>query len=109
MHHAAPDPPTLAPLWLAAGWTVVVVGGATTPAEARSLCERARGLLASGAVVVCNLADLERADITTVDALARLRLCARRLGSTLHLQLRSPQLAALLCWTGLERAVLDAR
>jgi hypothetical protein len=108
MRPIAATTPATAPLWLAAGWTVVVIGGATTPLELRSLCDCAQSLLYGGGVVVCDLSDLQCADIDTVDALAKLRLKARRLGLTLHIRTLSPQLAALLCWTGLERALLDS-
>jgi ABC-type transporter Mla MlaB component len=108
MRPIAATMPAAAPLWLAAGWTVVVIGGATTPLELCALCDRATSLFGDGGLVVCDLSDLQSADIATVDRLARLRLSARRLGTTLHMRLLSPQLAALLCWTGLERFLLDA-
>jgi anti-anti-sigma regulatory factor len=100
--------PTAAPLWLAAGWTVVVVGGATTAVELRWLCDCAESMLYGRGVVVCDLSEFHCADMASIDALARLQLSARRLGLTLHIRPLSPQMAALLAWTGLERALLGS-
>ena len=47
--------------------------------------DRVRRLLASGATVLCDVRDLTDADLATVDALARLRLEAGRLGADLVL------------------------
>jgi ABC-type transporter Mla MlaB component len=96
-------------LWLAAGWTVVVVGGATTTAEVHRACDRAVVLLlrSRGGVVACDLSRVLAPDIAAVDALARLRLTAMRLGAPLRLRPISPQLDGLLRLAGLERALLD--
>ena len=51
------------------------------------------------AVVVCDVSGL-RADIVTVDALARLQLTARRLGRRIELR-GTPELARLLAFVGL--------
>jgi anti-anti-sigma regulatory factor len=50
--------------------------------------------------IVCDAASLAP-DIDTVDALARLRLTARRLGAELHVRGVSPELRALLELCGL--------
>jgi len=93
----------VAPLWLAAGWTVVVVGGATTTAELRRLCERAGSLLCGrGVVVACDLTLVEAPDLGAVDALARLALLASRGDACLRLRPLSRQLGGLLCMTGLQ-------
>ncbi|HXA28452.1 MAG TPA: STAS domain-containing protein [Candidatus Angelobacter sp.] len=97
-------------LWLAAGWTVVVVGGATTSAEVCRACDRAVVLLRrsrGGGVVACDLSAVLAPDIAAVDALARLRLTALRLGAPLRLRPLSPQLHGLLRIAGLESALLD--
>ena len=101
--------PGSAPLWLAAGWTVVVVGGATTTAEVQRACRCATILLqrVAGGVVACDLRAVAAPDIATVDALARLRLSAVRLGASLRLCPLSPQLRDLLRWSGLDAALLD--
>lgn len=52
------------------------------------------------AVVVCDVGGL-RADIVTVDALARLQLTARRLGRRIELRGGTPQLTRLLAFVGL--------
>jgi hypothetical protein len=96
--------------WLATGWAVVAVGGATTTAELRRMCDRAEALLRSDPriVLACDLSGIDVPDLGAVDALARLRLtAARHAGATLLLRRLTPQLVVLLRWTGLEDAVLD--
>jgi hypothetical protein len=97
--------------WLAAGWTVVVVGGATTTAELRHACECASAMLRRDhrGGVVCDLSAMHAPDLEALDALARLRLTAQRLGARVTLRPLSPQLQTLVGWTGLERALLDDR
>jgi ABC-type transporter Mla MlaB component len=52
-------------------------------------------------VVLCDLAELSRADMGTVDALARLALRARRMGCLVSLRDASPELRELLALAGL--------
>jgi len=96
------------PLQLAAGWTLLVVGGITTSAEVPTLCALIPGLLGQGCVVVCDVSAVAAPDVAAVGALARLRLDARRRGAALRIEPVSCGLGALLCWTGLADAVLDA-
>jgi hypothetical protein len=96
------------PLHFAAGWTLLVVGGATTAAEVPSLCTRVPRLLGRGCVVVCDVSEVPAPDVAAVGALARLRLDARRRHAPLRIEPVSCDLGALLGWTGLAKAVLDA-
>ena len=82
---------------------VLSLGGPLARADLPALCERGRGLLeASGAdVLVCDASALEEADAVAVDAVARLQLTARRLGSRICLRHASEDLCALLGFTGL--------
>ena len=66
--------------------------------------------------MLCEAGELTDADLATVDALARLRLRARRLGCELRLEHASAQLRDLLCLLGFDDVVpcsaesgLDAR
>jgi anti-anti-sigma regulatory factor len=63
-------------------------------------------LEASNAVfVICDASALTKPDAVTIDALARLQLTARRLGHQLQLWHASPELVALLGFTGLSSVV----
>ncbi|MFF7190733.1 STAS domain-containing protein [Streptomyces sp. NPDC008222] len=87
---------------------------ATTPAvlhlpaslgrhEVVALCEDVRVRLVSGRaeVVVCDASGLGPPALTTVDALARLQLAARRAGGRIRLRDPAPALRALLDLSGL--------
>ncbi len=64
---------------------VLVVPHPVTFADVPLLCERLRGLYGGGArEVVCDLAAVTRADLAAVEAVARLRLTARRAGGRLR-------------------------
>jgi hypothetical protein len=82
---------------------VLAVDGALARADLPGLCARMRGLLeASGAdLVVCDVSALIGADAVAIDALARLQLTARRLGSRICVRHASPELRDLLAFTGL--------
>ena len=73
-----------------------------TPADVPAACERLRALVgASGAaVVVCDVGALE-ADLVALEALARLRLTARRLGCGLRLRNASRALEQMVAFCGL--------
>ncbi|WP_228386862.1 STAS domain-containing protein [Streptomyces katsurahamanus] len=76
-----------------------------TFADVPPLCERLRALYGAGADdVVCDLAALTRADLATVEAVARLRLTARRAGRGVRMRNAGPELLALLTLAGLEPA-----
>ncbi len=87
------------------GALVFAIGGAIARADIPALCERLQTLLSrnerSGATVICDVGELGRADAVAVEALARLRLTARRLGRRLQLRRASPELQALLALMGL--------
>jgi MFS superfamily sulfate permease-like transporter len=81
---------------------VLVVPDSLTFADVPSLCERLRGLFVSGAAeVVCDLGAVTRADLAAVEAVARLRLTARRAGGRVLLRNAGAGLVALLELTGL--------
>ena len=74
-----------------------------TRAEIPTLCadlaERLRGRGAG--VVICDVAAVGEPDVVTVEALARLRLTARRHGCALHVYGADPGLLTLLGFLGL--------
>jgi len=82
---------------------VLVVEGPIARTAVPGLCERVQTLLATrGAdVVTCDVAHVEHADATAVDALARLQLTARRLGRSIRLRNAPDDLRELLALTGL--------
>ncbi len=91
------------PLTLAAGWTVVQVTGPAGPVGMRLWCTQVGRLLMPGRVVVCDLRQLAGADLTTLDAVARLLLAARRAGSDLRVLAAGTELERLWEWAGLGR------
>ncbi|WP_328310617.1 STAS domain-containing protein [Streptomyces sp. NBC_00442] len=81
---------------------VLVLPDPLTFADVPLLCERLRGLYGGGArEVVCDLAALTRADLAAVEAVARLRLTARRAGGRLRMRGAGAGLVALLELAGL--------
>jgi ABC-type transporter Mla MlaB component len=90
---------------MAAGPSTIVLflGGPLARADLPRLCAHARILLtASGAdVLVCDASRLEDADCVAVDAIARLQLTARRLGSRICVRHAPVELEELLRLTGL--------
>jgi ABC-type transporter Mla MlaB component len=93
---AAPAPQTVA----------FAIGGPLTRADLPALCECVDTLLeSSGAdVMLCDVASADP-DAVTLDALARVRLAARRRGCETRLRGASTELVALLDFAGL-RGVL---
>ncbi len=87
--------------------TVFTIEGAVDRGGIPALCARLRALLESGAAetVVCDVGKLARVDLAAVDALARLRLVARRSGSRFWVRHASAELQALLAFLGLSDAV----
>ncbi|MFI6049133.1 lipid asymmetry maintenance protein MlaB [Streptomyces violascens] len=89
----APDP---------AEHPVLVVPAPLTLADVPLLCERLRVLYGAGVdEVVCDLAALGRADLAAVEAVARLRLTARRAGGRVRIRNAGAGLVALLELAGL--------
>lgn len=82
---------------------VLVVVGRVTPADVPRLCGELDDLLCGAAAteVICDVARLAEPDLTAVDALARLRLTARRAGCRLRLRGARQELLALLRLVGL--------
>ena len=72
-------------------------------ADVPELCARVRELLdrSDAALVICDVAGLSDPDCATVDALARIQLTARRLGSGLRLRGASDELHEVLALAGL--------
>jgi len=73
------------------------------------LCARLAGLLRSyereGAVVVCDVGGIAEPSAVTVEALARLRLTALRLGADLLIRGAQARLRQLLTFTGLDEVI----
>lgn len=85
---------------------LIRIAGPLRPGDVPGLCERVaaarHGPDAGGtADVVCDVAAVTTADLTTVDAIARLQLAARRAGRRIRLRNPSPALLALLGLVGL--------
>ena len=79
------------------------VGTTVTRADIPVLCAGLAAFLRGreGGVVVCDVAAVRRPDVVTVDALARLRLTARRHGWSLTVRGVAPDLLRLLHLIGL--------
>ncbi|MEU9794043.1 STAS domain-containing protein [Streptomyces sparsogenes] len=89
---------------------VLVLGRAVRRAEVPGLCARLRELAsrdAEGRPVVVDVGAVRTPDLAVLEALARLRLTARRLGRRIRLRGASGELRALLARAGLD-AVLPA-
>jgi ABC-type transporter Mla MlaB component len=91
---------------------VMIISGPIAQSDVPILCEQVRTLLegTDAGLVVCDLAALGGPDAATIDALARLQLTARRLGSGIRLRHACDELRDLLVLTGLDEVVrLDPR
>ncbi|MFE3098140.1 STAS domain-containing protein [Streptomyces sp. NPDC059248] len=82
---------------------VVRVTGRVLPADVPRLCAELSAKLGDRGdpEAVCDMGGLTRADLTAVDAVARLHLTARRLGCALRLRDTPAELTALLHLVGL--------
>lgn len=98
------------PIHMAASATSFAIGATVTRADIPVLCadfaELVRGR--SGGVVVCDVADVAHPDVVTVEALARLRLTARRHSWSLVVTGAGPDLLELVRLLGLTDALLQA-
>lgn len=85
------------------GGTVLVMSGPVPRDAIPAMCERARRLLQScdPGPVACDVGALAEPDATTIDALARLQLTARRLGRRVEFRSACEELEDLLTLTGL--------
>ena len=86
---------------------VFVLEGRIERADVDGLCERVRLLLANSnaRLVVCDVGTLTKPDAATIEALARLQLTARRLGSQVRLRHACDALQDLLALVGLSEVV----
>ncbi|GAA3769623.1 STAS domain-containing protein [Streptomyces chiangmaiensis] len=81
---------------------VLVVAGPVTRDDVARLGDEMRALMKeTGAVVVCDVAELRPVTLASVDVLARLQLAARRAGGRIRLRDPAPALRALLALVGL--------
>ncbi|MEU2183789.1 STAS domain-containing protein [Streptomyces thermolilacinus] len=89
---------------------VLRVGGLVEPADAPRLCAELTALLvgaAPGAPAAVDADALVRPGLAAVEALARLRLTAHRLGHPLTVRNAPPDLRALLALVGLADRLLS--
>ena len=82
---------------------VLMLRGEIGRADVPALCARVTALIErSGAeLIVCDVAEVSSPDCATVDALARIQLTARRLGSGLRLLGASDELHEVLAMAGM--------
>ncbi|MER7879412.1 STAS domain-containing protein [Streptomyces solisilvae] len=94
------NPPTLSP-------AVLVLDQPVTRAEVERLCERLSALArrAGPGPVTVDVGGVGRPNLAVVEALARLRLTAGRLGCRIQLRNARGELRRLLAWTGLDEAL----
>jgi anti-anti-sigma regulatory factor len=87
--------------------------GPLTRAETDRLCGRLAALLreraadSRAAPATVDTSDVTDPQLDTVEALARLQLTARRLGSRIRLHGTHTELADLLAWTGVDELLLQ--
>jgi anti-anti-sigma regulatory factor len=82
---------------------VMRIAGRLTPDDVPPLCEELSARISGTGVMeaVCDVGGLTHPDLAAVDALARLRLTARRLGCPIRLRNAGLELRALLDLVGL--------
>jgi ABC-type transporter Mla MlaB component len=95
---------------MAASTTYVAVAPTVTRGDIPALCAEVAGRLRGrgGGVVVCDVAQVVRPDVVTVEALARLHLTARRHGCTLLVHGAAPGLLELVSLLGLDDVLPQA-
>jgi ABC-type transporter Mla MlaB component len=78
------------------------------PADVSALCDRARAVIREelAAELECDVTGLAKPDLETVEALARVGLTARRLGTQIRLRGPSVELLDLLALCGLSVEVV---
>ena len=91
--------------------TVFTIRGPLGPMDVHGLCARLCASLVSAPaeVALCDVDELVEPDLLTIDALARLQLAARRMGSTVRLRAVPRDLHALLVCVGLDDVIPPAR
>lgn len=84
-----------------------VVAGPIVRADVAGLCERARQLMDRGGIaqVICDVRGVTDPDGTTIDALSRLQLAARRRGCRVVLRDVCPELRTLVALAGLSEVL----
>jgi hypothetical protein len=88
---------------------VLVIDPAITRADIPVLCARLADLVrpcGAGGVIVCDVSAIVDGGAVVVDALARLRLTAQRLGADIRVRGMPLGLRQLLVFTGLDEIVL---
>ncbi|WP_246201589.1 STAS domain-containing protein [Streptomyces alboniger] len=80
---------------------LIHVAGPLRPGDVPSLCEQVTAARHGPGDVICDVSAVTTADLTTVDAIARLHLAARRAGGGIRLRNPAPALLALLGLVGL--------
>ncbi|MCP9210719.1 STAS domain-containing protein [Streptomyces sp. NEAU-Y11] len=103
------EPPEVTPVPPRRPPVVLVLDGPVGRAEVPRLCERLGELAHGGGPgpVTVDVAAVSRPDLAVVEALARLRLTARRLGRGMRLRNAGGGLRELLVWAGLEETLSD--
>ncbi len=84
-----------------------VVEGPIVRADIPGLCERARQLMDRGGIaqVICDVGTVTAPDGTTIDALSRLQLAARRRGCRVVLRHTCEELRNLVALAGLSEVL----
>ncbi|WP_224058465.1 STAS domain-containing protein [Streptomyces kanamyceticus] len=82
---------------------LIRIAGPLRPGDVPPLCEQVAAVRhgPGGGDVICDVTDVTTADMSTVDAIARLQLAARRAGGRIRLRNPTPALLALLGLVGL--------
>lgn len=84
------------------GTVIWMLGPVIARADIPVLCDRIALALDRGAtLVICDVSTVTRADVATIDALARLHLIARRRGGRILVRGADPRLVGLLGLVGL--------
>jgi hypothetical protein len=98
------------PIQVTATETTFAVGATVTRADIPALCADLAALLGrrGRGVVICDVAGVARPTVVTVEALARLRLVARRHGWRLVVRGAGPDLLQLVALLGLADALPEA-
>ncbi|ATL30043.1 STAS domain-containing protein [Streptomyces formicae] len=82
---------------------LIRIAGPLRPGDVPPLCEQVAAARhgPGGSDVICDVTDVTTADLSTVDAIARLHLAARRAGGRIRLRNPAPALLALLGLVGI--------
>jgi ABC-type transporter Mla MlaB component len=90
----------------APGTVVWILGPVIARCDVPALCGRMATFLDRGAtLVICDVSAVTRADVATIDALARLHLIAGRHGARILVRGADSRLVGLLCLVGLREVL----